>query len=62
MEMTIAEALELTYRAKTKIERAKRNQNVHEDIEIMQGLVSLVEGLQKSLRDSATCAVNAEHR
>lgn len=56
--MTIAQSIELMHRAKTKIERSKRNQNVHEDIEIMDGLVSLVETLQESLRNSATTTVS----
>ena len=51
--MTIFDAVELIHRAKTKIERAKRNQNVHEDVEIMDGLVALVETLQAALRDTA---------
>ena len=51
--MTIGQSIELIHRAKTKVARAKRNQNMHEDMEIMDGLVSLVETLQESLRDSA---------
>ena len=51
--MNIGQSIELVHRAKTKVERAKRNQNMHEDIEIMEGLVSLVETLQESLRNSA---------
>lgn len=56
--MTIAQSIELMHRAKTKIERSKRNQNVHEDIEIMDGLVSLVEQLQEAVRNSAAAAVS----
>lgn len=57
--MTIAQSIELMHRTKTKIERSNRNQNVHEDIEIMDGLVSLVETLQESLRNSATVSFAA---
>lgn len=52
--MTIRDSIELIHRAKTRIARAKRNQNVIEDVEIMDSLVSLVEVLQEALRDSAT--------
>lgn len=51
--VTIGDSIELLHRAKAKVERAKRVANVHEDIEIIDGLVSLVETLQESLRQSA---------
>jgi len=57
--MTILEAFELVHQAKTRIERAKRNQNVHEDIKLMEELVSLVEVLQQSLREATSIPVTA---
>lgn len=59
--MTIGESIELMHRARTKVERAKRNQNAHEDIQIMDGLISLVETLQKSLQNSASLAISNEN-
>jgi hypothetical protein len=58
--MNIMEAVDLLHRAKTKVERAKRNKNVHDDIEIMDGLVTLVETLQVSLRASATAVTSTD--
>ena len=57
MTTTIRDVIELTKRAKDRVERARRNNNVHEDIEIIDGLVSLVEQLQEAIRDSATIRV-----
>ena len=60
--ITIFESAELLHRAKTKVDRAKRNKNLHEDIEIMEGLVSLVEVLQASLRETASAVTSTNHQ
>ena len=50
----IRDALELKTRAKAKVSRAKRNRNVHEDIEIIDCLLSLVEQLEEAIRSSVS--------
>ncbi len=57
---TIFDAVELIHRAKSKVERAKRIQHVHEDIEIIHELVALVETLQEALRDTASINSSAQ--
>lgn len=52
--LTIMDAIEIVHRAKEKIERAKRVDNIHEDIRLMESLVDLVEQLQEGLRNSAS--------